>query len=281
MDGICAIDLDSILPCLFVSKLKSVPRIYDAHEYFTEMKEIRTRKIVKSIWLSIERFTVPNFRYGYTVGDQLVEIFYKKYNRRFISIKNFPILKPHTARWTPDSYLFFGGAVNEARGFEYLIPAMQFINHKLVIAGDGNFMEQLKELIHRYKVGDKIELKGMQTPEVLRSLAENATLGLGLAEKDGLNQFLALPNKFPEYIHAGLPQITMNYPEYRSINDEYKVAVLLDDLNPQTIADVINRTMGNKELLYEMHRNALKAREVYNWQTEEIKLIKYYTEIFN
>jgi hypothetical protein len=35
MDGICAIDLDTITPCLAISKLKNIPRIYDAHEFFT------------------------------------------------------------------------------------------------------------------------------------------------------------------------------------------------------------------------------------------------------
>src|SRR4051794_34412650 len=34
MDGICAIDLDTILPCLRISKWKKIPRIYDAHELF-------------------------------------------------------------------------------------------------------------------------------------------------------------------------------------------------------------------------------------------------------
>jgi hypothetical protein len=32
MNAICAIDLDTILPCLFVSKWKGISRIYDAHE---------------------------------------------------------------------------------------------------------------------------------------------------------------------------------------------------------------------------------------------------------
>src|SRR6266498_4961980 len=37
-DLICAIDLDSIMPCYFVSKLKRSRRVYDAHELFCEMK---------------------------------------------------------------------------------------------------------------------------------------------------------------------------------------------------------------------------------------------------
>src|SRR3712207_504803 len=35
MHGVCAIDLDTILPCLLVSRLKGIERVYDAHEFFT------------------------------------------------------------------------------------------------------------------------------------------------------------------------------------------------------------------------------------------------------
>ena len=49
MDAICAIDLDTILPCLFISKIKKIPRIYDAHELFCEMKEIATRPAIYKI----------------------------------------------------------------------------------------------------------------------------------------------------------------------------------------------------------------------------------------
>ena len=39
MDCICAIDLDTILPSYFISKIKKISRVYDAHELFCEMKE--------------------------------------------------------------------------------------------------------------------------------------------------------------------------------------------------------------------------------------------------
>jgi len=35
-DGVCAIDLDTILPAFYISKWKGKKMIYDAHEYFTE-----------------------------------------------------------------------------------------------------------------------------------------------------------------------------------------------------------------------------------------------------
>ncbi|MDQ6609319.1 MAG: glycosyltransferase [Bacteroidota bacterium] len=205
MDAVCAIDLDTILPCLAVSKLKKIPRIYDAHEYFTELKEVRTRPVIKKFWSRIERFSVPKYSLGYTVTEGLAEAFKNVYNRKYQVIRNLPILNPFTHVTPRQRYIVYQGAVNEARGFEWLIPAMKHISYPLVICGDGNFMKQLKSLIKENGVEDKVALKRMMLPEELRSIAQNASLGIGLAEKEGLNQHHALPNKFLEYMHAGLP----------------------------------------------------------------------------
>jgi hypothetical protein len=92
---------------------------------------------------------------------------------------------------------------------------MKSIPYKLVVCGDGNFMEQLKHLIKVNAVENKVELKGMMLPEALREVAEKAALGIGLAEAKGINQIHALPNKFLDYMHAGLPQLAMNFPNIK------------------------------------------------------------------
>ncbi len=280
-DAICAIDLDTILPCLLVSKLKKTKRVYDAHEYFTELKEVRTRKWVRWIWLKVEAFAVPQFKNGYTVSKGLADAFYDKYGRSYELIRNMPVLKSYIKKQRSSKQLYYQGAVNEARGFEFLIPAMKNIPYKLVICGDGNFMQQLKMLIKENDVEDKIELLGMRPPEELQLYAAQATLGMGLAESEGLNQYMALPNKFFDYMHEGLPQVAMNYPEYIRINNEFKVAVLLDNLDPDTISQTINRIMQDDALLKNMQENCLKAREIYNWSSEEKKLLTFYNNLFN
>ncbi len=280
MDGICAIDLDTIMPCLFISKLKGSVRIYDAHEFFTELKEVRTRPRVQKIWMSIERFAVPKFRNGYTVSQGLALEFKKRYNKDYTVVRNFPVLLPLHADVERKNFLIYQGAVNEGRGFEILIPAMKAIQYKLIICGDGNFMPQLKELIQQNGVEDKVELKGMMLPKDLKIIVQQASLGIGLAESEGINQYHALPNKFLEYMHAGLPQISMNFPEYKKVNDEYNVAVLLDGLSVDCVAKTINETMANEVLLNEMNQNAIKAREVFCWQAEEKILLQFYRQLF-
>ena len=171
--------------------------------------------------------------------------------------------------------------MNEARGLEFLIPAMKNIDATLHIYGDGNFMEPVKELINANNLADKVLLKGKVLPEKLDSITQNAYIGLNLVENTGLNQYYSLANKFFDYIHNALPQVTMNFPEYKAINDEFEVAVLIDNLNEETIATVINRLLNDKNTYNLLQQNCLKAREVLNWQHEEKKLIAFYEYLLN
>lgn len=282
MDAICAIDLDTIMPCLTISRLKRIPRIYDAHELFTELKEVVTRPAIQKAWTRVEKRAVPRFKMGYTVSRGIAAEFERRYHVKYETIRNVPVLTDATKRSDEAGrFILYQGAVNEARGFEYLLPAMKKIDCKLVICGDGNFMPQLKKLIAEHQLEQKIELRGMLPPEELAGISRQAYLGIALAEKEGLNQYLALPNKFFDYIHAGLPQVTMNFPEYQAINREYEVAVLIDDLAPDRVAAVVNNLLNDVVLYNRLRENCLKARLHYNWQEEEKKLLAFYQSVFN
>ena len=279
MDAICAIDLDTILPCLYISRWKRIPRIYDAHELFTELKEVITRPSVQKAWMKIEKKAVPQFKWGYTVSESIAEEFNRRYGVEYKTIRNVPLLQPLKPVLPRERFILYQGAVNEARGLEYLVPAMQWVKSKLVICGDGNFMPQLKKLINDYKLEEKIEVTGMLSPENLATFSQQAYIGIAVPEKEGLNQYLALPNKLFDYIHAGLPQITVNYPEYQKINNLFEVAVLLEDISPKRIAEAINNLLADDVLYARLKENCLKARELLNWQQEEKKLIQFYQSV--
>jgi glycosyltransferase involved in cell wall biosynthesis len=205
----------------------------------------------------------------------------KRYGVKYEVIRNMTRLRDFNVVQSPTRFLLYMGAVNEARAFEQLIPAMKKIDIPLVICGDGNFMEQLKVLISENGVQEKIELKGMLSPDDLWQISQTAWVGLGVAENTGINQYLALPNKFFDYMHAGLPQIAMNFPEYVRINKEFEVAVLLDAPDPERIAAAINNLASNDVLYQRLRENCLKARQVLNWQQEERKLLDFYQTVFN
>lgn len=281
IDIICAIDLDTIIPCYTISKLKSIPRVYDAHELFTELKEVFTRPAIKKIWLWVERRFVPKYKYGYTVSEGIAIEFQQRYGVTYETIRNMPLLKEVEPAPQKERFILYQGAVNEARGFEYLIPAMKMVDCRLIICGDGNFMPQLKELIKQNNLAAKVELKGMLTPDELLLISQQAYIGVAVAENEGLNQYLALPNKFFDYLHAGLPQVTMNFPEYLKVNRQYEVALLINNLQSETIAGALNNLVTDDVLHMRLRSNCLEARKELNWQNEEKKLLSFYNSLIN
>jgi glycosyltransferase involved in cell wall biosynthesis len=283
MDAICAIDLDTILPCLSVSYIRKIPRVYDAHELFTEMKEVISRPAIKKIWTGIERMAVPRFPLGYTVSQSIAEEFNKRYKVHYDLIRNASELKapgihseyPHQVLGIK-RFILYQGAVNEARGLEYLIPAMQQVDCPLFICGEGNLMKECQAMTKQYGLEEKVIFLGKVDPAQLAAITQKACIGINLVEPYGLNQVYSLANKFFDYIHAALPQITMDFPEYRRINDLYAVGVLISEFTEKKIADAINNLLENDVLYNMLRNNCSKARLIYNWQEEEKKLLAFY-----
>ena len=279
MDCICAIDLDTIIPCYLVSALKNIPRVYDAHELFCEMKEIVSRPTIYSIWKRVEKFSVPRFRNGYTVNQPIAEEFKKMYAVQYKVIRNFAILQPLVIPQKSDKYILYQGAVNEGRSFETLIPAMREVNSRLMICGDGNYVSQVKRLVEENKLQDKVQFKGKLAPTELFEITRHAWIGITLFENKGLSNYLSLGNRFSDYIHAGIPQLCVDYPVYRDLNNKYHVAVLTDDLSPSGIAKKLNELMTNQSFYEALQKNCLVAREELCWDNEEKILIEFYKNV--
>jgi Glycosyltransferase len=280
MDLICAIDLDTILPCYWVSGIRSKKRVYDAHELFCEMKEIVSRPAIHKIWKWIERKTVPKFKYGYTVNEPIAAEFRKMYGSNYQVIRNMPVLKPVEIPQRTERYIYYQGAVNEGRSFETLIPAMKEVKARLLIAGDGNFLSQARQLVKEHGLENKIIFLGKIPPDQLSEYSLKAWAGITLFENKGLSNYYSLANRFFDYIHAAVPQLGVAYPVYEELNKTHPVAVLIDDLSSANIAKHLNQLLQNDVLYQTLMNNCLIQRERLNWQEEEKKLLEFYQSIF-
>jgi glycosyltransferase involved in cell wall biosynthesis len=281
-DIICAIDLDTILPCYFVSVLRKKDKVYDAHELFTEQKEIVTRPAVHKFWLAVEKFTVPKFKYGYTVNHFISAELKRRYKIEYAVIRNLPTLQKHFAspkQAQNAKFIIYQGAVNEGRSFETLIPAMQYVQAILKIYGKGNFFKEAQHLVNRYHIEQKVKLMGYALPAELKQITPTAYIAVTLFEKTGLNQYYSLSNRFFDYIMAGVPQVCVNYPEYKAINDKYNIALMIDDTTEENIAAALNKLLEDGELHEQLQKNCVLTREELNWENEEKKLIEFYKRL--
>ncbi len=279
-DCICAIDLDTILPVYGVSLLRNIPRVYDAHELFCEMEEIATRPRIHRFWKAIERFAVPRFPKGYTVNRPIADEFNRMYGVRYDVIRNIAVLTelPDDASIPSGSerYLLYQGAVNEGRCFETLIPAMKSVDCRLIICGTGNFFAQAKILVRDNGLEDKVIFKGMVAPDELQAITRKAYLGITLFSDRGLSNYYSLANRFFDYLHAGIPQLCVDFPVYHELNAAQPFALLAQNTDAASLAAALNNLLS-KELLYrELRNNARRVRKNLNWQQEEQKLIAFY-----
>jgi len=280
-EAVCSVDLDTIMAAYYCGKIKSAKLIYDAHEYFTEVPEVVRRKNVQRIWLWIEKMFVPKFDLAYTVSYSLAELFSKKYHKQFHVIQNVPLLQSGVKHQSPMPTVLYQGALNEGRGLEYLVEAMKEINAKLLLAGEGDLSQQLRQQVKRLNIESKIEFFGYVRPDDLKQITSHATIGVNLLENKGLSYYYSLSNKFFDYIHAGVPQICIDFPEYRKVNDEYNVGLLLKNCSSQEIKIAVERLISDQDLYTRLQKNCEVCAANLNWQKEEKKLLAHYDELLS
>lgn len=283
-NAICAIDLDTILACGFTTTLNNIPLIFDAHEHFTEVPEVTNRKITKTIWHLIGKVFVPKAKLCYTVGPQLAELLGTIYKNHFEVIMNVPLSVDKVDRVDEvdkvnlenNGYILYQGALNKSRGLEQSILAMhQVENIKLLIAGEGDLSKELRELVVKEKLENKVQFLGFVQPTDLKQLTIKAKLGLNLLEPNGLSYYYSLANKFFDYMQAGVPCICANFPEYHAINEKYSCSILID-CEEGKISEAVNKLLSDSKFYLQLCENCKTASTHFNWMKEEQKLLSYY-----
>lgn len=279
-DILCAIDLDTILPAIFAARLKGLPLVYDAHEYFTEMEEVVRRPVTRFIWRRIERFAMSHVQHAYTISEGYADLFQRDYPIQFEVIRNVPRFELMTEVHPTSHVIQYQGALNIGRGIEESIAAMAFTdNLELRIVGDGPLAATLREQARALIKSGKVVFTGPVPPVQLRALTQTAWVGLTLFSETGLHHRYSLANRFFDYLHAGIPQIAMRYPEYERFNAEHEVAILIDDLRPETIAAAVNALYFDPVHYQRMRENCHIARLRHCWEIESQKLIRFYENV--
>lgn len=315
-DIACAIDLDTVLPILCATSLRRKKRVYDAHEFFTEMKEVRTRPIIAGLWKAIERVSLPYFKKGYTVNQDLSELFFQRLQIKYEVIRNLPALVTKPSSLTiqsdkssdvlaettqrgaknesiftsnklnqlihyqlKDKFIIYQGAVNHGRGFENLIPAMQTVDAPLLIVGTGNFQKEVEDLIHQHKLSEKVFLHPPIPPAELKNLTPLAYMGITIFEPEGINQYYSLANRFFDYMAAGIPQVCVNYPAYASICQQYPFALLINNIDSHTLSQAMNNLLSDAVLYESLKLVCSEASENLNWEKESEQLLAFYRSL--
>jgi glycosyltransferase involved in cell wall biosynthesis len=291
MDAVCAIDLDTIVPVYLASKKKGIPRMYDAHEFFTEMIEVKRRPYIHFIWKKIEKWLVPKFKHGYTVGQAIADELTLLYGVKYALVRNMPQLTNpieetaplpenianilqafNTSCPAPEPYILYQGAINEGRALLPMLEAMKTVKARLLMAGSGNMETEVRKFITQEGLGKKVFMCGNVAPSDLRYLTANCFAGITLFDAFSKNQYYSLANKFFDYIMARKPQVCVNYPEYAAILKDYPVAIPINNTQPETIALALNNLIADRVWYSALRAQCESAALLLNWEQEEVTL---------
>lgn len=275
-DVIYSVDLDTILPCYLVSKIRSKKIVFDAHEYFTEVPELINRKGVKRFWESIAKFCLPKIENNITVGPALSKIFTERYKQEYEVIRNIGEMPKATVNPNvKKNKLVYLGVVNKGRGLELAIEALVNLPEKrLKIIGDGDLFEDMKKLAKNFSVESRVEFVGYVLPENIGAELEDCYLALNMLMPMSKSYYYSLANKYFDYIHFGIPTVNMSFPEYVEIDKSFKTGILVEKYEVNELISAIKK-MDDKSLYNSFKQGIEEAKSVFRWEIEQQKLIKF------
>lgn len=286
-DAIHANDLDTLLPAWIAAGLRRKMLVYDTHEYFTGVPELQKRPLVKKIWELIESLIFPRLKRIITVNDSIANLYRKRYNVSDIKVmRNIPnahvkiISTPSFSTLFPPGkfrIILQGNGINVDRGAEEAVEMMKFLDNAiLVIAGNGDVIDQLKVTVEAHQLQDKVIFIPRMPYNELLGLTKLCDLGLTLDKDTNINYRFSLPNKLFDYLRAGIPVLASDLPEVRKIVESYQTGWIVEKVEPKCMADHVSKIMQSPELYQSIKLGLSEASSKLNWEHESKVLENWY-----
>jgi glycosyltransferase involved in cell wall biosynthesis len=279
-DILGTVDADTLPAGWLLRHLKRIKLVFDAHEWFSQVPEVVCRPAVQGIWEWVERKLIPAADAAYTVCSSIADHYTKISGIPFQVIMNAPPLDSNHPKHEPEEphFILYQGALNRGRGIEAMIQALHRLDIRLVLVGEGDLSQELRELVKREGLDHKVHFAGWVAPEQLKYHTCKAWLGLNVSENQGLSYYYSLNNKFFDYIHAGLPSLINAFPEYLHLMEQWQVGIAVDS-DPDALVAALKQLQEDPALYAQLEQNCREAAKTLNWQREAEKLIDIYARL--
>ena len=248
------------------------------------MHSRRWRTIQRPIIQAVQKKRFPQLDGLTTVSEGICDLLNKEYKlkRKCITVRSIPQKRDIAYRDVGDRIrVLYQGNVDYIRGLHKAIKSMPLWpeNVDLVIRGypEPGYVEDLKILVAKLGLTTRVQFADTVRFTELIETANEADVGYYVHKDVSPQKHFVLPNKFFEYIQAGLALCVNDLPSMAKIVRQYSLGVLVEDYSEEAIAKAINSL--TKEKIREFKRASIKAREELCWENESEKLMSYYESI--
>lgn len=287
-DVIHAHDLDTLeLGCEMKAEL-GIPLIYDSHEIATdrnhhnqsqkiraekkEMNLINNANVIIMVSNGCSQFTSE--KYGIALPTVIMNT--PDFDPAKLQIRD---LRQELNIPSSNIVLVHQGSLQKNRGIEQTIEAIKDIpNVTYVIIGYGQHRPFLENYVEQAGLTEKVKFFGPVPADQLIEWAASADIGICTIVGKTKSYLYSMPNKLFEYTMAGLPVIASNYPDLGTFVTENHMGITCDPESPVSIADAVHVLLADPKLRNELASGAKVARDTFNWQHEQKKLLAIYAE---
>ena len=276
-----------LMPIGIKLKKRGKKVIFDAHEDLPKQLLAKpylnrvTKLILSSAFSLYERRVCRQFD-AIIAATPFIRDKFLTVNSNTVDINNFPLLDElaNTSSWREkENEIAYVGGISKIRGIEEVVEGMGYTqNVTLNLAGQ--FVDKsLEDRVKRHSEWPKVNEFGFLSRKQVNELLARSKAGL-VTFLPAPNHCDAQPNKMFEYMSAGLPIITSNFPLWRDIVEGNECGICVDPLNPNSIGDAIQYLIDHPveaEQMGKYGRDAIEQK--YNWSIEEIKLLRLYKSL--
>jgi glycosyltransferase involved in cell wall biosynthesis len=216
----------------------------------------------------------------------IAERFYS-INQNTVVVRNFPILDefvptvvvPWNRRAPAVAYI---GSISERRGIREMLQALALLPSaspaQMMLAGPFSPTD-LRTRLEILPGWARVQYQGVLGREAVANLLSRVRLGLLVLQPEP-NFVNAMPIKLFEYMAAGIPVIASDFPLWRQIIGDAGCGLLVDPQDPQAIARAMEYLLSHEAEAEAMGRRGREAAfKIYNWDSEERILLRFYSEL--
>lgn len=197
-------------------------------------------------------------------------------------VRSVPFYTPQPFRMTGEVItVLYHGEIFPTRALHIAVLSMRLWRpeFRLVLRGysDPAYVEELWQIAAEAGVSERLEIQPPVPFDQIVSAANQADVGYFVHLDVSPQRRFALPNKFFEYVQAGLALVVSDLPEMGRLVTQYEFGVLVPECEEESIARIINAL--DRESINLMKRNALTAAKDLNWDSEKERMMSLYKDI--